>query len=617
MFSRDEARSFGLDLHYILGDTLMSEQLSESGFDIQYLPIKVNEKILLHIGRGIYPSVAGVIKELVHNAFDADAEQVVISTRYPYFDEIRVFDTGHGMSLERFKMALTSVGNSMKDTIDQRRLTKKYKRPIIGRLGIGLMALSQICDKAIIESQEPGTKTKFSAVIDFSRFRQKGLERTSLSVLSSYYGGIEVLRRQLEEEGLPPEQREELKLRLRLATEADEVRQEKGFDLEKGHLGYCTFISDLPALPYTPGTLVILLGIRPEIQLALMYSGGHLPAHLEHQNGADMPHNDWDEYLSQTKWSWRELCEKLQAQTDGLIYEALPGYHKFLYELAQMSPVPYFPDAPISIEPEILRHKKEELKRFNFSLRVDNRLLYKPTRLPSGALASQDELEKSNDYLIRQIQFNDMLADGTHLRYHGYLYWQKAENKPSPLHGIQIYICNVGIGLYDETLLNYSKIERNSHTGQISGEIYIEEGLEQALNVDRRHFRETDLHYITLQQHIWKEIEVILQKSVEADKRRKQIESATSYEQHVATLEQLLSVATNGKMALAVASDQTGQPIEVNDKKLVFNLQSNKWAGTASERLQNQKILLTMRAALATGASAQDALGLIEGLLLK
>jgi hypothetical protein len=403
------------------------------------------------------------------------------------------------MSLERFKMALTSVGNSMKDTIDQRRLTKKYKRPIIGRLGIGLMALSQICDKAIIESQEPGAKTKFSAVIDFSRFRQKGLERTSLSVLSSYYGGIELLRRQLFDTGLDPAQREELKLRLKLAAEADAVRQEKGFDLEKGHLGYCTFIADLPALPYTPGTLLILLGIRPEIKLALMGTGGLFPraAHLAHQNGAEMPYHDWDEYFSQIHWSWRDICEKLQAETDGLTYEALPSYHQFLYELALMSPVPYFPDGPISIPPQILGQKKEELKRFNFSLRVDNRLLYKPTLLPSAALTSQDDLKMGNDYLIRQIQFNEVLADGTHLRYHGYLYWQKAENKPTPLHGIQLYICNVGIGLYDETLLNYSKVERNSRTGQISGEIYVEEGLEQALNVDRRSFRETDLHYVT------------------------------------------------------------------------------------------------------------------------
>ena len=54
-----------------------------------------------------------------------------------------------------------------------------------------------------------------------------------------------------------------------------------------------------------------------------------------------------------------------------------------------------------------------------------------------------------------------------------------------------------------------------AQTGQISGEIYIEEGLEQALNVDRRSFRETDPHYLMLQQHIWQEISAILQKSID------------------------------------------------------------------------------------------------------
>lgn len=599
----------------------MSAELSEVDVDIQYLPIKVNEKILLHIARAIYPSVADVIKELVHNAFDADAERVVISTDYPDFDEIRVLDTGHGMSLERFKMAVTSIGNSMKDTIDQRRLTKKYKRPIIGRLGIGLMALSQICDKAVIESQEPGAKTKFSAVLDFTRFRQNSFERTSLSVLSNYYGGTEVLRRRLEDEELAPEQREELKLHLKLASEADEVRQEKGFDLENGHLGDCMFIQDLPALPYTQGTLEILLGIRPEIKLALMNNDDPpaWPAHSGDQNRTGMSRQEWDDYLFEVEWSWRELCEKLGRNYKGLTYQKLPSYYQFLYDLALMSPLPYLPDGPISTRPEILREKQKELQRFNFSVLVDNQRLYKPQLLPS-ALAAQDEDEQTkgaDDGIIRQLRGNKVLTDGSRLRYHGYLYWQKKENKPTSLHGIQIYICNVGIGLYDKTLLNYSKIDSSPLAGHISGEIYIEEGFSQALKVDRRGFRETDLHYITLQQHIWKEIGVILETSIEAEKQRKQVELATSRKQHVATLEKLLSLATNGKIALAVASDEAAQPIEVSDQKLVFNLESNKWNGTTTERQQGQKILLASKAAVAAGASAQELLGLLEGIILQ
>jgi hypothetical protein len=186
------------------GKQVMLEEASEVGVELDYLPIKVNEKILLHFGGGIYSSFAAAMKELVNNAFDADAKQVIISTGYPDFDEMRIFDTGHGMSLERFKMALVSIGNSMKDTIDESRISQQYKRPIIGRLGIGLMALSQLCDKAIIESQQKGAKSKFSALIDFMPWRQNGLE-SGLNVLSSQYGGTEALRRQLEQKGLSPE----------------------------------------------------------------------------------------------------------------------------------------------------------------------------------------------------------------------------------------------------------------------------------------------------------------------------------------------------------------------------------------------------------------------------
>ena len=585
----------------------MSEELSGVDFEVEYLPIRVNEKILLEIGGGIYSSVAGAIKELVNNAFDADAEQVVISTGYPYFDEIQVLDTGHGMSLERFKMAMVSIGNSMKDTIDPSRVTNKHKRPIIGRLGIGLMALSQICDKAIIESQEPGAKTKFTALINFSQLRRNRYTRTSLSVLSSQYGGAEAIRHQLEQDELAPERREELKLRLKLALEADKVRQMKEVDLEKTHLGYCAFMPELPALPYVQGTTVTLLGIRPEIRRTL--TGEERPT-------GPLKGLDWEEYLSEVDdWSWPELRKRLQTETDGLTYQALPSYHQFLYELALMSPVPYEDDAPISIRPDILQEKKRALKGFKFSVRVDDGLLYKPQLLPSGSLHEDEPLKEGEDYIIHQIHFNDDI-DGSQLRYEGYLYWQRTENKPSALRGIQLYIRNAGIGLYDQTLLNFSKVNSTLQVGQLSGEIYVERGLERALKLDRQSFRETDPHYVVLQYHIWKELDSILEKSIQANARRQKAKSATELKQHVADLEQLVSSATNGKLDLTVTANDAVEPIEVNEKKLVFNVESKKWAGTESEQLLGQKILLTTKAAVAAGASTQDVLQLLEGIVL-
>src|SRR5207247_2568810 len=39
--------------------------------------------------------------------------------------------------------------------------------------------------------------------------------------------------------------------------------------------------------------------------------------------------------------------------------------------------------------------------------------------------------------------------------------------------------------------------------GQVTGEIYVEDGLEPALNIDRDSFRETDVHYQAMRAHVW------------------------------------------------------------------------------------------------------------------
>src|SRR2546423_1362303 len=104
--------------------------------DIEYVPIKVTTGILFHIGAGIYQSIAGALKELVANSYDADATEVLISTDYPNFMQIKVVDNGSGMTKTRFRQAMATVGSSLKMILDPARQTPKYSRPIIGKLGI-------------------------------------------------------------------------------------------------------------------------------------------------------------------------------------------------------------------------------------------------------------------------------------------------------------------------------------------------------------------------------------------------------------------------------------------------------------------------------------------------
>ena len=109
-----------------------------------------------------------------------------------------------------------------------------------------------------------------------------------------------------------------------------------------------------------------------------------------------------------------------------------------------------------------------------------------------------------------------------------------------------------------------------------------------------------------LQKHVWKELASISEQVIKANEWQRTAE----LEEHLATLEEVISVTANGKRS----SEPTSTLVSDD---LIFNLDSKRWAGTAAERLLSQKILLTIQAAYALKASAEDTLELVEGVLLK
>jgi len=453
------------------------------GRHFEQIPIKVTSGVLLHIGAGIYNSVAGAMKELVSNSFDADASRVVISTDYPKFEQIKVVDNGLGMTPGYFAKAMQSIGSSLKGILQPTGLTPIFQRPIIGHLGIGLMALTQVCDEATIESQIPDSDTKFIAKLDFSQFRQRKqgqMEAAKIDIfreLAARYGGIEAMKRRLEDLDPKTDDYIEMLAQFELAIEAERVFRERGMEEPEGeHLGYCVVYSDLPAVPGEQGTTITLTKIDEGVRASLMDEVRSRDAMPPHYRDREM---EWDEYRDEVNnWSWDDLCERLRIKTSQLAYQSLPQYHQFFWDLSIMSPVQYLEKGPVVLEPDLLRRKKDELDRFNFRVLVDNRSLLKPVLLPSGAVAREDKIERGYDYYIETFG-RDEPEDEEPLKYEGYMFWQRRQVEPSAVRGIQIYIRNVGIGLYDQTLMGFSVVNPTSRAGQISGEIYVEEGLER------------------------------------------------------------------------------------------------------------------------------------------
>jgi HSP90 family molecular chaperone len=122
--------------------------------------IKVHEKALAHLSRGLYRSPASALRELVSNAWDADATTVTINTNYPNFYQLSIEDDGTGFSKSDFEQLMQGgIGNSQK----RPELKLINDRPVIGRFGIGMLGIAQICGAFVVTSKPKDGSEGFRA----------------------------------------------------------------------------------------------------------------------------------------------------------------------------------------------------------------------------------------------------------------------------------------------------------------------------------------------------------------------------------------------------------------------------------------------------------------------
>src|SRR5579864_1781230 len=140
-------------------------------------PIYLSAKVFGHLAQGLYRTPAGAIKELISNSFDADATLVRIHTGFPRFETFSCEDNGTGMSRDEFQRLMNrGIGSSYKRS-SSALVTEVYKRPLIGRLGLGILSLAQICTRFEILSHHSGTETAFRATIQFPPYTRKEMDK--------------------------------------------------------------------------------------------------------------------------------------------------------------------------------------------------------------------------------------------------------------------------------------------------------------------------------------------------------------------------------------------------------------------------------------------------------
>jgi hypothetical protein len=172
------------------------------------------------------------------------------------------------------------------------------------------------------------------------------------------------------------------------------------------------------------------------------------------------------------------------------------AYAQLIWELAVTAPIQYLPGGPVRGCKE-LSDIVERMKSCDFRAYLDGVELSKPIRLPSN---------KSVSYKVYpHLDLQKPLSDSRLLKVRGYLYWQNQRILPRELQGILVRVRNVGVGSFDPTYLGYPKHEGWKFS-QLCGELYVDSGLDEAINIDRSSFRETDEAYLALQDFLFQRL---------------------------------------------------------------------------------------------------------------
>ncbi len=417
----------------------MTQELNPELIDVpQKGHMKVHSKILKDLSSGIYSNPANAIKELIINSYDADAAKVTIRAK-PDLDSFTIIDDGNGMNCDDFENKFAWISHSEKrKEVD---LSKKFHRPLVGRFGIGFISASQLCDKMTVISSKAGETKKFRADIDFSQYK----EHTPYGEPKDIYEVSEFNFINLKEEA-------------------------------EAHY-----------------TIIVLSNLDRDFIKILTDK-----AILQKLNEMEETERKKNVRINLDDIPFEEIIDIISQKNVKEIEKNIGTYWQFLFDIANTVPVSYLPNGPLDISEKdpILKSIIDDVKKYDFSVEIDGIELKKPVILPN----SKDIIKPHEDFDVYFFE-EEKIIDNKNLKFRGYFFNQKSSIIPYDLQGILIRIRNVSIGKADRNFLNYPWTEQLL-LAWTSCEIYVDEGLEDALNINRNSFIINHPHYMYIQNFI-------------------------------------------------------------------------------------------------------------------
>lgn len=561
--------------------------------------LKTDERVIARVTDGIYRQPGSALRELISNAYDADATRVVIKTDAPRFERISIEDDGHGMEPEALAHLLLHIGGSAKrneigksigvtDRSDPTR--SPGGRKLIGKIGIGLFSVSQLTHTFQVITKVKGDDHRTIATIALRQYADEDITTDSDGSNKFESGKVNIWREKASDTeshgttivltSIRPQARDTLRSReIWGAIEHNESHPESDrqpLEPPRFHIGRVDATGELfktGALNNQTYSLPWTKGDSPEIAFEKLVKS----VWEEPSKGTPNPQLDriFDYYL---RMVWQLSLAIPLPYVGGHLFDMdVDGWA----DAFQISNQPKGTAQLLNAAGRPLRevaNLQDPAERVNsFDVFFDDLQLARPIFFRN--------LPTTNNALKKQLIFIGKCREefskvprplsGGPLEFEAYLFWTP-KVAPVEHQGALIRIHGSSGTLFDSTFMRY-QVSEQTRLRQITCEIFVNEGLDSALNIDRESFNNAHPHSVFITKWLHSALRQLastqkrLAGEVRATARDEQKDAIVSTIQNVATRTWQEENDDVGAIPPAIALTNSSQLSFATDDTYVFS----------------------------------------------
>lgn len=483
--------------------------------------LRTDDRVLARITDGIYRQPSSALRELISNAYDADATNVYIDTDAPRFSRIDIRDNGNGMDEAALSRLIHHIGGSSKRTklgksigttaTSDPRLSPSGRR-LIGKIGIGLFSVSQLTSHFQIITKIKGTDYRLFADVILKTYNESDEEEAadgdyetgSVRVVAVPAEDTQAHGTQIILKNLRPRARDILRSKERWDRYHEQAELEEG-DRDPA-VSAPVFHAGVLAKEPDPGDKQLVFLHEPQL-----------------------PWTVKDSPLQKFERLRDALAEQVgTAQDRPELAKTLDTYLTTLWTLSLSAPLEYLRKHPFDLtdndEPAAFQLKPAGRGRAPELVRKTGETIRAAAGLASSAAApgggfkvfvDQIELRRPITFewwpTERQAVSNPLIfvgkfspdlskvpvgVRGGDLEFEAYLFWN-SKIVPKENNGVLVRINGASGALFDDTFMKY-QVSEQTRLRQITAEIFVTKGLDAALNIDRESFNFAHPHYALL-----------------------------------------------------------------------------------------------------------------------